>query len=169
MESGGVNPVSGPPLDQLVKTVSDQAVVVAREQVDLARREMTSKARQAGAGAAMVGGGAFLAVLASGTATAALVLLLTRRPGSSAAALGVSGAYMGAGALLAKQGLARLKEAGPLVPQETVQTAKQDLGSAKRGAKSERKQPGRATPRKPTSPKPRARRDPSPAKRRPAS
>ena len=96
--------------------MSDQAVIAAREQLDLARREMTSKARQAGAGAAMVGGGAFLAALASGTATAALVLLLSRRPGSSAAALAVTGAYAGGGALLARAGLAQLKNAGPPVP-----------------------------------------------------
>jgi hypothetical protein len=106
----------------------------------------------------MVGGGAFLAALASGTATAALVLLLSRRPGSSAAALGVTGAYAGAGALLAREGLARLKEAGPLVPQETVQNAKQDLGSAKKGAKAARK---------PTAQSARRPRQAASAKRRP--
>src|SRR5919112_3123604 len=136
MTAGEVNPVSGPPLDELVKTMSEQVAVVAREQVEQARREMSGKLKQAGAGAAMVGGGAFLAALASGTATAALVLLLSRRPGGSAAALGVSGAYMGAGALLAREGLARLKDAGPLLPEETVQSAKQDLGSTRQGSKS---------------------------------
>src|SRR3954462_9731743 len=112
--------VSERPLDDLVSTVSEQAVVVAREQVDLARREMTAKVRQAGAGAAMVGGAGVLAALASGTGTAALVLLLSRRRGPSAAALGVAGAYSGAAALLAREGIARLRDAGPLVPEQTV-------------------------------------------------
>jgi hypothetical protein len=130
-----------------VPGVEQVAVAVAREQVDVARRELTARARQAGPGAAMVGGGVLLAALASGTGTAALVLLLARRPGASAAAL-VTGAYAGAGAFLAREGLVRLREAGPPLPDvpvedepvqnasnEPVQNAKQDLGSAKRRTK----------------------------------
>ena len=79
----------------------------------------------------MLGGAGALAALASGTGTAALVLLLSGRPRPSAAALGVAGAYAGAGALLARDGLGRLREAGPLVPEETVHNAKQNLGSAR--------------------------------------
>ena len=141
------------PLEQLAQTASQQAVVLAREQVEVARRELTARARQAGPGVAMMGGGALLAALASGTGTAALILLLARRPGASAAALGVTGAYAGAGALLAREGLVRLREAGPPQPDvpvqdEPVQSAEQTLGTAKRratsSAKSTAKSPGRA-------------------------
>src|SRR5215217_42459 len=76
------------PLDELVQTVSERAVVLAREEVDLARQEMTAKAREAAAGSAMLGGAALLGVLAAGTGTAALVLLLSRRPGRGARATG---------------------------------------------------------------------------------
>lgn len=121
--------------------MSQQAVVLAREQVDVAGRALTAKAREASTGAAMVGGGALLAALASGTGTAALILLLSRRPGASAAALGVTGAYAGAAAILAREGLVRLREAGLSVPDEPardvpVQNAKQDRGSAKRRTES---------------------------------
>src|SRR5687767_529411 len=141
MSVPGVEQVGERPLQALVQTASQQAVVLAREQVDAARRELTSRASQAGPGVAMVGGGALLAALASGTGTAALILLLARRPGASAAALGVTGAYAGAGALLAREGLVRLREAGPLVPavpapEEPVETAKQGVGSAQRRTKS---------------------------------
>ena len=141
------------PLEQLAQTASQQAVVLAREQLDVARRELTARAKQAGPGVAMMGGGALLAALASGTGTAALILLLARRPGASAAALGVTGAYAGAGALLAREGLVRLREAGPSQPDvpvqdEPVQSAEQNLGSVKRRAKSTAKStaksPGRA-------------------------
>ena len=101
--------------------VEQVAVVFAREQVDAARRELTARAREAGPGVAMVGGSALLVALASGTGTAALILLLARRPRPSAAALGVTGAYAGAGALLARGGLVRLREAGPPVPDAPVQ------------------------------------------------
>ena len=131
-----------------VPGVEQVAVVVAREQVDVARRELTAWARQAGPGVAMVGGGGLLVALASGTGTAALILLLGRRPGA-AAALGVTGAYAGAGAFLAREGLVRLREAGsaPLdmpVQDEPVQNSKQDLGSAKRRTESAAKSPRRS-------------------------
>ncbi len=170
MTGSAVDRMSDRPLDELVQTVSEQAVVLAREQVDLARREMTTKVRQAGAGAAMVGGGGALAALASGTGTAALVLLLARRPGASAAALAVAGAYAGAGALLAREGLGRLREVGPLVPEETVQNAKNNLGSAKRGTKSARKPSQRASSkaRRPTGAKQAKAKRPSAAPKRAA-
>jgi hypothetical protein len=125
------------------------AVVVAREQMDVVRRDLTARARQAGPGVAMVGSGALLAALASGTGTAALILLLARRPGASAAALGVTGAYAGAGALLARKGLVRLREAGPPLPdvpvqEEPVQNATQSVGSAKRRTKSAARSPRRS-------------------------
>ena len=156
--------MSDRPLDDLVSTVSEQAVVVAREQMEMARRGMASKVRQAGPGAAMLGGAGVLAVLATGTGTAGLVLLLARRPGPSAAALGVAGAYAGAGALMAREGLARVREAGPLEPEKTVEPAKQ-AGSAKRGTKAVRTsrratsqagQSATAKQRRSTSSKPRA-------------
>ena len=174
------------PLQELAQTASQQTVVLAREQVDAARRELTARARQAGPGVAMVGGGALLAALASGTGTAALILLLARRPGASAAALGVTGAYAGAGALLAREGLVRLREAGPPdvpvqdepaqnaapIPDEPVQNAKQHLRSAKRRAKSAAKSTRRPKSAATSRPQPTGRpklRSKSPGSRRRAS
>jgi len=124
-------------VDALVQTASKQAVVLAREQVDVARRELTSRARQAVPGVAMVGGGAVLAAMASGTGTAGMILLLAGRPRPAAAAFGVTGAYAGAGALLAREGLGRLRDAGPLtVPEAPAPDADQGGPSAKRSTKS---------------------------------
>ena len=155
MSVPGVEQVGDRPLQELVQAASQQAVLLAREQVDVARRELTARAGQAGPGVAMVGGGALLAALASGTGTAALILLLSRRPGASAAALGVTGAYVGAGAFLAREGLGRLREALPPQPDteladEPDQNSKQDLGAAKQRSKSAAKSPSRPT----SSPKP---------------
>lgn len=137
MSMPGVDQVGELPLEEMVQQASRQAVVLVREQVDVARRELAARARQAGPGAAMVSGGVLLGALASGTGGAALILLLARRPGASAAAVGVTGAYAGAGALLAREGLVRLREAGPHLPDvpvqdDPVQESAQDLASAKR-------------------------------------
>src|SRR5947209_4254865 len=117
----GVDQVSERPLEELVQKASQQVVVLAREQVDVARRELAARVSQARPGVAMVGGGAALAALASGTGTAAVILLLTRRPGASGAALGVTGAYAGAGVFLTRAGLARLRETAAPLPDEPVQ------------------------------------------------
>jgi Putative Actinobacterial Holin-X, holin superfamily III len=115
----GVDQVGERPLDELVQTASQQTVVLAREQLDIARHELIARARSSGPAIAMLSGGALLGALASGTGTAALVLLLGRRPRMSAAALGVTGAYAGAGTLLAREGLLRLRQAGPPPPDVT--------------------------------------------------
>jgi Putative Actinobacterial Holin-X, holin superfamily III len=118
-------------LDELVQTVSEQAVALGRQEFDLARRELTEKARAAAPGAAMVGGSALLGALATGTGSAALVLVLARRPRPWVAALVVTGLYGGAAAALAREGIARLRATGPPVPEETVESVKEDLESIK--------------------------------------
>jgi hypothetical protein len=143
--------VGGSPLDKVAETASKQAVALAREQMDLAQRELAVRARQASPGVAMVGGGVLLAALASGTGTAALILLLARRPGASAAALGVTGAYAGAGAYLARRGFERVRETGPPLPDvsaqdEPDQDVEQDLGSAERSPESATTSPQNAKP-----------------------
>jgi hypothetical protein len=112
MAPGGVDKASERPFDELVQNASKEAVGLAQEQLDLARLELLARARRAAPGLGLIGGGACLAVLASGTGTASLVLLLSRRPGASAAAFGVTAAYAGAGAVLAREGLARLQGVG---------------------------------------------------------
>src|SRR5919108_2120347 len=132
MSGPGADEDTERPLDELVQTVSQQAVVLAREEVELARRELTAKARQAANGAAMLGGAARVGTLAAGTGTAALVLLLSRRPGPSAAAFAVSGFYAAGAAGLTREGIARVRAAGPPVPEETVESVKENLGSIKK-------------------------------------
>ncbi len=137
MSLSGVDQLGELPLEELVQTASR-----------VARREVNARAKEAGPGIAMVGGGALLAALASGTGTAALVLLLARRPAASAAALGVTGAYAGGSVLLAREGLAHLRQAAPTlsdpaVQDEPVRKAKRGAGSAKRQTKSAAKSTSR--------------------------
>jgi hypothetical protein len=153
--AAGKAPKTDGPFEEMVSTVSEQAVELARQEVALATRELAGKARRAGNGAAMLGGAALLGVLASGTGTAGLVLLLARRTSASAAAFGVTGAYAGAGALLAREGLARMREAAPPVPEEAVRSAKAGVDAAKRkpspNARSKRRSAQSSTARRRTT------------------
>jgi hypothetical protein len=144
MPSTGAGTATERPLEELVQTVSEQAVVLAREEVDLARRELTAKARHAAAGAGMVGGGALLGVFAAGTGTAALVLLLSGRARPSAAALGVAGLYAAGGAALAQQGIARIRAAAPPVPEQTVESVKSIKKTRAKPQRAGRAKPERA-------------------------
>lgn len=120
------------PISELVQSLPEQAVALVRKEVDLAREEMLAKARAAAPGAAMVGAGGVLTTLATGTGTAALVLLLARRPRPWGAALAVTGLYAGAGAVLARAGVERLKSVGPPIPEQTVRGLKADARFFKR-------------------------------------
>ena len=134
----GADQVGERPLDELVQNASQQGVALAREQLDVARAELIARARRAAPGLGLIGGGAFLGALASGTGTASLILLLARRPGASAAALGVTAAYAGAGAFLAREGLVRLQDASAPVPDVDIEdeSAAEDAQSPKRRARS---------------------------------
>ena len=167
MSVPGADQLGELPLEEMVQKASQQAVGLAREQVDVALREVVARARKAGPGAAMVSGGALLAALASGTGTAALILVLAGRRGASAAALGVTGAYAGAGALLAREGLVRLREAGSEPPDvsvrdEPAQEPEPERGSVKRRTKTAAKPARRAKsaaeslPRATVRPKPKS-------------
>jgi hypothetical protein len=79
------------PISELVQSLPEQAVALIRKEVDMAREEMLAKAREAAPGAAMIGAGGVLGTLATGTATAGLVLLLARKPAAWGAALAVTG------------------------------------------------------------------------------
>jgi hypothetical protein len=141
MSGPGVDQVGERPLDELVQNASQQAVVLAREQLDVARHELLARAGRAAPGLGLIGGGALLGMLASGTGTASLILLLARRPGASAAALAVTAAYAGGGALMARGGLARLQDAGaPLSDatseDELAKGETDDKPSAKRRTRS---------------------------------
>ncbi len=57
----------------LVKQVTEQASVLLRDEIKLARLEMTRKGKQAGVGAGMLGGGGLMALIAG------LVAMLLRR------------------------------------------------------------------------------------------
>jgi len=120
------------PISELVQSLPEQAVALVRKEVELARQEMVAKAREAAPGAAMVGAGGVLGTLATGTATAGLVLLLARRPRPWGAAFAVTGLYAGAGAVLARAGVERLKAVGPPVPEQTVRGLKEDMRFFKR-------------------------------------
>jgi hypothetical protein len=114
-------------VDELLRELADEAGTLVREEIALARKELESQVRELGVGAGLLGAAGLLGLLSAGTGTAALVLLLARRPRPWFAAATVSGAYAGAGAMLAREGRRRITAVGVPVPEQTAETLKEGL------------------------------------------
>jgi uncharacterized membrane protein YqjE len=123
----------------LVKQLSEQTTTLVRKEIELARAELTEKGRVAGQGAGMFGGAAVAALLALGTLTTMLLVLLDKAMDLWVAALIVTVVYGAIAALLAMTGRDRVKEGMPPAPEQTVETVKEDVQWAKSQAKSARR------------------------------
>ena len=118
-------------LGELFGRLSEQAATLARLEVRLAKAEMLQKGRLAGRGAAFVAAGAVLALGAFGAVTATLIMALSEGMDGWLAGLIVTVVYAAIAAALAMSGRRQIAEAVPPVPQQTVETLKEDVQWAK--------------------------------------
>ncbi|MDQ6835318.1 MAG: phage holin family protein, partial [Actinomycetota bacterium] len=77
----------------LLKQLSDQTASLVRQELELAKAELTVKAKQAGLGAGMFGGAGIFGVYAVGALTACLILALSTAMAGWLAALIVTVVY----------------------------------------------------------------------------
>jgi uncharacterized protein YacL len=119
------------PIGDLVKQLAGQTSTLVRQEIDLAKAEMTEKGRVAGKGAGFLGGAAVVGLLAAGALTACLILALNRVVPDWLAALIVAVVFAAIAAFLAVRGRDRIQRATPAVPQQTVETVKEDVEWAK--------------------------------------
>ena len=114
-------------LTDLLKDLARETTTLFRQEIELAKAEIQQKARQAGAGAGLFGGAAVLGLGAFGALTAMLILALNIVMPATVAALIVMVVYAAIAAVLAMQGRNRMREAAPAVPEQTVETMKEDV------------------------------------------
>jgi MFS family permease len=124
---------------ELVKQLAEQTSTLVRQEIDLAKAETTEKGRQLGKGAGLVGAAAVLGLLAAGALTAFLIMLLDGALANWLSALIVAAAFGAVAAVLALQGRNRIRAAAPPVPEQTVETVKEDVEWAKTRAGSARR------------------------------
>ncbi len=117
----------------------ETVVTLARQELQLAKAEMSEKGRKAVPGIGMVGAAGGVGLLAAGALTACLILALDGVIANWLAALLVGLAYAALAGALYYAGKARVQEAGPLVPEQTVETIKEDVEWAKTQIGSESK------------------------------
>jgi lipopolysaccharide export LptBFGC system permease protein LptF len=126
-------------LAELTKQLSDQATALARKEVELAKAEMSLKAKRLGLGAGAFGGAGLLAVLALGALTAAAILGLAEAVDAWLAALIVAAVYGAIAGILALIGRNRVQAGSPPVPEETVESVKEDVEWTKASARQARR------------------------------
>jgi uncharacterized membrane protein YqjE len=119
------------PVGDLVKQLAGQTSTLVRQELDLAKAEMSQKATVAGKGAGLLGGAVVVGLLAAGSLTACLILALSEVIPDWLAALTVALVMGAIAAVLALQGRNRIRAATPPVPEQTVETVKEDVEWAK--------------------------------------
>jgi hypothetical protein len=118
-------------LGELVKTLADQTSTLVKQEIQLAKAEVSQQAKQAGKGAGLLVGAAVVGLLAAGTLVAFLVMLLDGALANWLAALVVAVAFGAIATALALMGRNRIRAAAPPVPEQTVETVKEDVEWAK--------------------------------------
>jgi MFS family permease len=127
------------PLGELVKQLAEQTSTLVRQEIDLAKAETTLKAKTAGKGAGLIGAAAVVGLLAAGALTAFLIMLLDGALANWLSALIVAVVFAAIAGALAMAGRNRIQRATPPVPEQTVETVKEDAQWAKTRAASARR------------------------------
>src|SRR4051794_9203794 len=127
------------PTGELVKDLSTQVSTLVRQELELAKVELTAKGRQAGIGAGMMTAGGVLALFGIGALTAAAILALDTTMAGWLAAVIVGAAWLLIAGVLALVGKSRAQRAVPPVPQQTVETVKEDVRWTKNSVQAARR------------------------------
>lgn len=119
-----------------VKQLSEDVVILVRKEMELARRETMEKAKAAGLGAGMLSGSAITGLLTLGSLTALLIIAISLALPLWLSALIVTVMWAAVTAVLALAGKNKIQNAGPLVPEQTIQNVKEDVEWAQSGLRS---------------------------------
>jgi hypothetical protein len=121
---------------ELFKKLSAETSELVRQEMTLAKAELTAKGKEAGKGAGLLGGAGVVGLLAAGALTAALILVLATFLPAWVAALIVAVVYGAVAAVLALRGKQEIQQAVPPVPEHTLESTKEDVAWAKTRARS---------------------------------
>jgi hypothetical protein len=123
---------------ELMRQLSEQTATLVRQELELAKAELTVKGKRAGIGAGMFGAAGVFGLYAVGALTAAVILALSLAMTGWLAALIVAVVYGAVAGGLALSGKSNVQRGVPPVPEQTVETVREDLEVAKQRAKEGR-------------------------------
>ena len=126
------------PFGELLRQLSEETTRLVHQEIELAKAELAQKGRQAGMGAGLFGGAGAIGFLALAALTTCFILALDAAMPAWLAALLVAVVYGAIAAVLAVQGRNKVKQATPPVPEQTIETVKEDVQWAKTRMRSDK-------------------------------
>jgi hypothetical protein len=123
----------------LVKLAGEQLSQLVREELALARAEMTVKAKRAGTGAGLFGAAGILALYGLAALLTTLVIVLDLVMPLWLATLIVTVVLLAAAGVMALVGRGQVREATPPVPEQAVDSVKADLHTVTEAAREGRR------------------------------
>jgi hypothetical protein len=125
-------------LPELMRRLADETSTLVRQEIQLAKTELTEKGKLMALGAGELAGAALIALFALGALTAAFIAALALVLPVWLAALIVFVVYLAVAGVLALMGRKQLARGMPPVPEQTVSTIKEDVEWVKTRPRSER-------------------------------
>jgi hypothetical protein len=124
---------------ELLRDLSQQTGDLVRQEMELAKAELRVKGKAAGMGAGMFGGAGLMGLYALGALTAAAILGLAIVLDAWLAALIVGLAYGAGAGILALTGKKKVEQASPPVPEQAIESSKEDVEWTKQRAQAGRR------------------------------
>jgi hypothetical protein len=115
------------PTAELVKQLSEQTSRLVHHELELAKAELSIKGQRVGVGAGMFGGAGALGLYAGGALVAAAVAALATAVDTWLAALIVGVVLAAIAAVVALRGKKKVQQAMPPVPEDSVDSVKEDV------------------------------------------
>lgn len=126
------------PAGVLLRELSDQTTTLVKQEIELAKAELSEKGKRAGQGAGLFGGAGLLGLFALAALTTAAIAALATAVDLWLAALIVAAVYGAVAGALALSGRNKVHEAGPPIPEQAIDSTKEDVQWAKTRARSGR-------------------------------
>ena len=123
------------PIGDVVNRVKEDASTLVSQEMRLAKAEMSGKAKEIGVGAGMAGGAGYVAYLASIAFMFTLIFALAEVMPEWTAALIVTVLFAAVAGVLALKAKKKIQDAGPPIPEQTVESVKQTIETVKEEAK----------------------------------
>ena len=140
LNGGQARPVTDQSTSELVQLASEQITRLVREEMALAKAELTEKGKHAGIGVGLFGGGGVLAIYGVGALIATLIIVFDLFLPLWLAALIVTVVLFAVAGILALLGKKQVTKATPPEPEGAVASVKADVDEVKYAVKAGRSQ-----------------------------
>ena len=127
------------PIAEVAHDLTRDLSLLVRQEVELAKSEITAKCRAAAPGLGMIGAAGLAGLMAAGAMTACAVIVLAIFLPDWLSALLVGAALAAAAYGLAMRGKKTVAQVGMPVPEQAIETVKEDVEWAKTRAASARR------------------------------